>query len=440
MPKGLQWINWSHSFISNPDQIVYPSTELELVQLVKKAKQTNQKIKIVGSGHSCSLIAATKSGYLADLKNYNKVIHFDTLNKLLTVQGGTSLKQIADFALKNKLALDNLGTIVEQSIAGAISTGTHGSGLNYGAIDQSIVSFTIITATGHLKIFDKRLNPSEFNLAVVGLGAFGIISTVTLQLVAHYHLKINTTTLSFNEMINKLDAAYTDEFMRFWWAPHTNKVQYWKATKTLKNTSKKNSFSEWFNNIVKGNMLHELGLWLTSFNFKNIPTLNKVMYKLLLAPETKDKVVNFLDGFTLPILVKQKVMEYGIPIEETEAVLIKINKLLKAKQHLVHMPIEIRFAPKNESALSMAYGTKTCYIGIIAYKPYGKVIDFGSYFKDVHDIFAAHKGRPHWAKVTYYNKEQLADLYPNWSNFKLLKQKTDPQQIFTNDFLKRLFD
>ncbi len=440
MNKGLQWINWSHSFISNPDQIVYPSNEQELVALTKKANQTNQKIKIVGSGHSCSLIAATKSGYLVDLKNYTKVIHFDASNKLLSVQGGASLKQIADFALKNKLALDNLGTIVEQSIAGAISTGTHGSGLNYGALDQAVVAFTIITATGHLKIFDRRLNPSEFNLAVVGLGALGIISTVTLQLVTNYHLKINTTTLSFNEMIDKLDVAYTDEYMRFWWAPHTDKVQYWSASKTQQNISKKSNFSEWFNNIVKGNMLHELGLWLTSFKLKNIPSLNKVMYKLLLAPETKDKVVNFLDGFTLPILVKQKVMEYGIPIEETKAVLIKINELLNTKKHLVHMPIEVRFSPKNESAMSMAYGHKTCYIGIIAYKPYGKVIDFGTYFKDVHDIFAAHRGKPHWAKVTYYTKKELASLYPKWNEFKSLKQKLDPQQIFTNNFLKRLFD
>ncbi|WP_010180363.1 D-arabinono-1,4-lactone oxidase [Aquimarina agarilytica] len=439
MNKGLKWINWSHSFISHPDQIVYPATEQELVQLTKTAKDTNQKIKVVGSGHSCSLIAATKSGYLIDLKNYNKVIHFDATNKLLTVQSGTSLEKIANFALRNKLALDNLGTIVEQSISGAISTGTHGSGLKHDAIDQSIVAFTLITANGHLKIFDKRLNLSEFNLAVVSLGALGIISSVTIQLVADYHLKINTTTLNFKEMIEKLDLAYTDEYMRFWWAPHTDKVQYWKASKTQHNVDTKSNFT-WFNDIFKGNILHEVGLWLTSFNFKNIPRLNKIMYKLLLEPETKDKVVNFLDGFTLPILVKQKVMEYGIPIEETKAVLLKINTLLEEKNHRVHMPIEIRFAPKDDAALSMAHGTPTCYIGIIAYKPYGKVIDFGTYFKDVHDIFAAHQGRPHWAKVTFYSKEQLAALYPKWKEFNKLKQQLDPKEMFTNDFLKRLFD
>jgi len=105
----------------------------------------------------------------------------------------------------------------------------------------------------------------------------------------------------------------------------------------------------------------------------------------------------------------------------------------------VHMPIEIRFAPKNKAALSMAYKRETCYIGIIAYKPFGKDIDYKNYFKDVHAIFEAHKGRHHWAKHTFYTKEQIRDNYPDWENFVSLKNKLDPNGIFMNTFLKRLF-
>ena len=440
MSAGLEWINWSHSVISHPEKIFKPTSEKELIHLVQKAKQENKKIKVIGSGHSCSKIAVIEGGYLIDLKSYNKVINFDIENLLVTVQAGISLKTIAEFALENHLAMENLGTIVDQTISGAISTGTHGSGLTKGSVDQSIVAFTVVLANGKLKIFDKRIQPEEFYTAVVGLGALGIISTVTVQLVPNYNLKINTETLTFNQMIEQITVApFKDEFMRFWWAPHTNKVQYWKASKTSDKPDKINKFSNWITDIFKGNMLHEFGLWLTSYNKKKIPGLNKFMFKLLLEEKVENRVTTFLDGFTLPILVKQKVMEYGIPIEEAALVLKKIHDLLEQKQLKVHMPIEVRFAPKNDAALSMAAGRETCYIGIIAYKPYGKTIDFGSYFEDVHHVFTAHKGRPHWAKVTYYSKEELSSIYPDYQKFSELREQLDPNGMFMNEYLGRLF-
>jgi len=237
-----------------------------------------------------------------------------------------------------------------------------------------------------LKLFDKRLNTEEFNTAVVGIGALGVVSTVTIQLVATYNLSISNQTFSFEEMIANINKFETDDYMRFWWAPHTNRVQYWKAFRTTENVTKQSKTENWFQDIFKGNIIHEFGLWITSFFPNSI-----------------------------------------------------IKTLLKEKQYKVHMPIEVRFAPSNESALSMAYGTKTCYIGIIAYKPYGKVIDYKAYFNDVHDIFAAHQGRPHWAKVTHYSKEELSAQYPKWNDFVQLKNKLDPKGMFMNDFLKRIF-
>ena len=438
MPQALQWINWSKSFISTPKYIETPKTEQELKNILLKASEEKQSVKVIGSGHSCSLISETNSGYLIDLKQYNNIIHFDASHKLLTVQGGTSLEKIAHFALHNQLALSNLGTIVEQTISGAMSTGTHGSGITHGAIDQIIIAFTILTADGALKIYDRRLNTEEFNTAVVGIGTLGVISTVTLQLTDNYNLAISNQTLTFNEMITNIHKHETDDYMRFWWAPHTNQVQYWKAHRTSDLPTKQSKIKNWFQDILKGNILHEFGLWFTSFFPSTIPNLNKFMFNILLKKESS-YVTNFLDGFTLPILVKQSVMEYGIPVSETAEVLKKIKKVLKEKKYTVHMPIEVRFAPSNDAALSMAYGTKTCYIGIIAYKPYGKVMDYKDYFKDIHHIFSQHQGRPHWAKVTHYSKEELSNQYPKWDNFKALRNKLDPNGMFMNDFLRRIF-
>lgn len=439
MSIPLRWTNWSRSFTTTPSAIFQPKSEKEIIKIIKKANKKDKVVKAIGSGHSCSLIAGADDGYLLDLQtNYQGVIHFDKDTKQLTVKSGTSLQQIVEFAFANDCALDNLGTIVDQSIAGAISTGTHGSGINHGAIDQSIITLSMITANGNLKIFDKRTNADEFHLAVVSLGALGIISTVTIQLVANFNMKITTKSLSFDEMIAHIPKAYTDDYMRFWWAPHTNQVQYWEAHKTTDKADKTSNFSYYFNDLFKGNFLHEIGLWITSHFPKQIPNLNKLMYRLLLAKQTTT-VTNFLEGFTLPILVKQKVMEYAIPIEHTEVVLKEIKTILETKGHLVHMPIEVRFTPKNDAALSMSQGRKSCYIGIIAYKPFGKDINYDTYFEDVHNIYTKYQGRPHWAKVTYYTKENLKSLYPNWEAFAKLRSELDPQGRFLNDYLKKFF-
>ncbi|NIJ45215.1 L-gulonolactone oxidase [Wenyingzhuangia heitensis] len=437
MSKVIQWINWSGSYVSTPDFIEYPSSEKELLEIIDKAKTENTTVKVVGSGHSCSLVGATKKGYLIDLKGYNQILEINTSLKTIKVAGGVSLEKICNTALENKLALPNLGTIVEQSIAGAISTGTHGSGFKREALDQSVIAFTILTANGEKKVFDKYINSEEFYTAVVGIGALGIISTVTLQLVDDFNLAIQTKSISFDEMIANVDCYKTNDYMRFWWAPHTNRVQFWTAHQTNQKTTKASTILSWYQDIFKGNIMHEFGLWITSFFPNLIPQLNRFMFASLLSKENK-QITNFLDGFTLPIHVKQSVMEYGIPIENTEEVLVKIKALLDQKKYKVHMPIEVRFAPKNKANLSMAYNRDTCYIGIIAYKPYGKTMDYDAYFKDVHDLFAVYKGRPHWAKVTYYNKAELNSLYPNWKAFKDLSEKLDPNKMFVNNFLKRI--
>ncbi len=440
MSTTLRWTNWSKSFITTPSAIYQPSSEKEIIEIIQKAGIENKVVKAVGSGHSCSLIGSVDNGYLLDLQSkYQGVINFDKKTRQLTVKSGTSLRQIADFALANNCAIDNLGTIVDQSISGAISTGTHGSGITHGAVDQSILTLSIVTAEGKIRIFDKRTNTEEFHLAVVSIGALGIISTITIQLVANFNMKITTKSLSFDEMIEYLPKAYTDDYCRFWWAPHTDRVQYWEAHKTSDKADKPSSWNFYVNDLLKGNFLHELGLWITSFVPKQIPTLNKLMFNLLLSKE-KTAVTNFLDGFTLPILVKQKVMEYAIPIEHTSIVLQEIKEVLQNKKYLVHMPIEVRFTPKNEAALSMSHGRKSCYIGIIAYKPFGKDINYDAYFEDIHNIYTKYEGRPHWAKVTYYSKEELSNLYPNWNQFDKLRAKMDPEGRFLNKYLSTYFN
>lgn len=434
--KKYVWTNWSHSYQSFPEKFFTPSTEQEIIDIVQTATARNKKIKVVGSGHSCAKIAQQFDGYLLSLEKFNKIIKFNSQTLELIVEGGTSLKDICIFLKKNNAALANMGTIDPQSIAGAISTGTHGTGIKFEAIDQQIKELEIITSDGSKQIFTKET--PEFNHAVVSIGSIGIISKVTLQCVPFYNLEVREKSISFDKMTTHLDLIHQFDFVRFWWVPHTDRVQLWTANKTDKLAIKKNRFSVWFKGIFKGNIIHEIGLWLTSFNPKLIPILNKLMHQLLFAKK-EYAIADFHSMFTLPIHIKQSVMEYGIPIEHTLQVVTEMHAAIANNDFKVHMPIELRFAPQNEASLSMAYKTATCYIGIISYKPFGKKIEHDVYFEKIHQIFAKYQGRPHWAKKHFYQTTTLQKRYPAWEQFVKFKNAIDPKKTFENDFLKELF-
>ncbi len=434
----MKWTNWSKSFSSYPDSIAYPSSEVALISLVEKAKEKQSKIKVIGDGHSCATIGETHSGVLVSLKNYNKVISFDPNTLQLKVQAGISLREISQFLDQKKAAMSNLGTIDSQTISGAISTGTHGSGLLFGAVDQQVESIELLKADGEIIEVSKTKNTELFETVRVGLGAFGIISSVTIKAVPKFNLEVKTRPMSFNTMLKSMDLVHKADYMRFWWVPHTENVQYWEAQKTDKKSSAPTKFKDWYYDIFLGNIFHEFGLWITSFFPKKVKVLNRLMSKWLL--ESKNvRIGTSHSMFTIPINVKQSVMEYGIPLEHTAAVMQEIKTLIDSKDYNVHMPIEIRFAPKNDALLSMGYGRETCYIGIISYKPFGKNIPHDTYYEGVHNIFAKYEGRPHWAKKHFYTPTGLAATYPGWEQFSKSKKELDPESMFENDYLKHLF-
>ncbi|MGB2129156.1 MAG: D-arabinono-1,4-lactone oxidase [Flavicella sp.] len=434
----MKWTNWSKSFSSYPDSIAYPSSEAELIALVEQAKERQSKIKVIGDGHSCATIGETHSGVLVSLKNYNQVISFDANTMMLKVQAGISLREISHFLDRKKAAMSNLGTIDSQSISGAISTGTHGSGLLFGAVDQQVECIELINANGALIEVSKTKNTELFNTIRVGLGAFGIISSVTIKAVPKFNLEVKTRPMSFKTMLKSMDLVHKADYMRFWWVPHTENVQYWEAQKTDKTVSATSKFNDWFYDIFLGNVFHEIGLWITSFIPKKVKVLNRLMSKWLL--ESKNvRIGTSHSMFTIPIHVKQSVMEYGIPIEHTPAVMEEIKTLIESKNYNVHMPIEVRFAPKNDALLSMGFGRETCYIGIISYKPFGKNIPHDDYYEGVHNIFAKYEGRPHWAKKHFYKPSGLVSIYPEWKRFADSKKEFDPNGMFENDYLRNLF-
>lgn len=436
--KKKQWTNWSKSFTATPEQIFYPKNEQDLVSIVADARANHQKIKAIGAGHSCSYIAKIDGGYLVSLDNYNKVLDFDKAQKQVKVQAGIRIKELCRFLTFNDLALTNMGTIDHQSIAGAIATDTHGMGLSFPSLAEQIIGIKLLTATGEFLTISETENNHLFNAAKVHLGALGIVCEVTLQCVARKNLAIETQLMDFETCCQMMPDTTPNTYSRFWWIPHTGKVQYWRATQTEAKTDATNPFMDWLKGVFIGNFIHGLLLWFTRKQPEKIPTINKWMLKWVFSGQKK-WVADFHLSMVLPIYVKQSVMEYAIPIAHTETVLRQLKALIETHDFKVHLPIELRFTPKSKAWMSMSYGKDVCYIGIICYQPFGASIAHEDYFRAVHKLFAKYEGVPHWAKKHYYTWAELKEKYPKFADFKKIKKEIDPKGMFENDFIKNLF-
>ena len=154
-----RWVNWSKTVSSSPESIIYPNTQDELIESIRIAISNNTKVKIVGSGHSCSKIAETHTGILIALNNLKNIINYDKELLQLEVQSGATLKSINNYLSTQDASLSNLGTIDSQTIR-AISTGTHGTGINFGSIDQQIIELKIINGLGEILILNESSNSS----------------------------------------------------------------------------------------------------------------------------------------------------------------------------------------------------------------------------------------------------------------------------------------
>lgn len=434
------WSNWTGNIQSKPIQIYTPETEEEVITLVKKAAREGVRVKVTGSGHSCSRIAASDNAWLISLDKLNQLISIDHQTGHVTVQAGIRLYELNQLLADNGLALSNLGTIDEQSIAGAISTGTHGTGIDRGSLSSMVAGLHLVTASGELIEASPQHNASLYQAACVGLGSLGIITRVTLACVPAFKMNVREWPDTLENTLAKLDERLKLDRFCFWWFPHTDQVAVRTAETTNEALTIKPRLRCWmdkFKNIMILNRLHETAMLAAAKKPTLIPHINRIFQRRFYAA-SKSEIVSSKDGFRLTILVKQHVMEYALPVSRTAEAVRGLKKLIEDKAYKVHHPIEVRFGASDNAWLSLAHGRETCYIGVIMYRPFGQHVPYEDYFRDVDQLFYKLGGRPHWAKIHYRSAEELRKLYPQWDEFMAMRSKLDPSGMFLNDYLERV--
>jgi L-gulonolactone oxidase len=386
-------------------------------------------LKVAGSGHSCGPIAAADDG--------TDLILLDRLGRLLsftddevTVEAGMPLHRLNDLLARRGRALVNMGSIAEQTAAGAISTGTHGTGLSVAALDQQVTGLRLLDAAGDV----HEARGDLLAAARVSLGALGVISSLTLRHVPAFDLHAISLGSTLDATLNGLPELLAAPYFRFWWFPHTNLTQTWLATPIAPRGRPERS--AWWGDL-KGNRVHEAALWMASFAPGLTPAVNRVAERWLIGGDAEvcgrsDRV------FTFPIRVRQHVMEWGVPVSRAAEAVRAVKRVVERNGFFAHAPVEVRFAPADDAWLSMAHARATCYVGVISYRPFGREVVHEPYFREVDRAMAEFGGRPHWAKVHYRDHGALKDLYPRWADFADLRGKLDPTGLFLNAELRRL--
>ncbi|GGB50422.1 FAD-binding oxidoreductase [Lentibacillus populi] len=429
--KTNEWKNWSETVMSRSEAFRHPKTVNEIAAIVAECNATGKKIRVVGAGHSFTPLAAT-SEVLVSLKHLTGIDTIDREQDLVTVWAGTTLKDLGELLYKEGYAMENLGDINVQSIAGAISTGTHGTGINFGSISTQVTMLTVITASGKQMEIAADKNAEFFQASRISLGMLGVIVKVQLQVIPSHQLISETYKTPLNHCLARLDELkQANRHFEFFWFPYTKTVQI-KLMNSSGTNPQPNKKGSTFNKIV----IENGAFWLLSQMCRMQPRLSKTASNIsaLGIPSAKE-AGNSHALYATPRLVKFYEMEYSVPAERMRVVLEDIQYVLENQKFAVHFPIECRYVKGDDIWLSPAYQRDSAYIAVHMYKG----MEFEPYFNAMEEIFQYHGGRPHWGKMHNMTAQKLALAYPKFHDFLHVRAKLDPNGMFLNAYLQKLF-
>ena len=252
---GDTWMNWARTQSCVPDAWERPTSEEQLADVVRRAAANGRTVRAVGSGHSYSSIACT-DGHLVDLSGYDRVLDADPTTGIVTVQAGITLRRLSEELAIRGLAMEVLGDINHQSVAGALSTGTHGPGIRYPAPSARMLGCRIIAGDGAVIECSPERDPELWSAARVGLGALGILSTVTLQTVPAFRLHTIEEPMRMDRILADLDTLidHNDHFGLFWF-PGSDVALAKRSNRTDDAARPRGRASAWLNDVVVDNYL-----------------------------------------------------------------------------------------------------------------------------------------------------------------------------------------
>ncbi len=425
------WRNWAGDQQCVPAAIERPGTVAELQEIVRRAAERGQNVHAAASGHSFTDTACT-DGVMVRLDRLNRVLEVDPVAGVARVEGGIVIRDLSEALYAAGLALENLGDIDVQTISGAISTATHGTGERFRNISSQVEAFELVNADGTLVECSRDSDPDLWRAARVGVGSLGVISTLTLRCVPAFTIRRHDHPLPLEETLASLDelAGRNDHF-EFYVFPHTDVALCRESRRLDTPPEPRGRLREYLLERVLENRAFALMCSLGKRFPSRIPAINGIIPKVAGSSVKTDRSYKV---FSTVRLVRFTEMEYAVPREAGPEALRRVLDVIERRGFAVPFPIEFRVVAPDDAYLSTAYGRDTAYIAVHMYRG----MTWEPYFRAVEAIMDDYDGRPHWGKRHFQAAATLAPRYPEWDRFQAVRARLDPEGVFQNDYTKRV--
>jgi L-gulonolactone oxidase len=424
------WTNWAGDQSCFPAEIVRPADRAELAAAIARATAAGRTVRVAGSGHSFTAAALTE-GTMVRLEALAGVIDADPASGLVEIGGGTVLADLNEQLTSLGLAMENLGDIDRQTLAGAISTGTHGTGARLGNISAQVEAIELVCADGSVRRLTRE-EPELLRAARVGIGALGAISSVTLRCVPAFTLTRVDSPRDREQVLDSFDqlAAANDHFELFTF-PYADNALVLERNRTLDPPRPRGRTAAFLNDVVLENWALEALSATGKALPRAIPALSRLAGRLASGSRTTDRSDRV---FANERRVRFTEMEYAVPREHGPEAARRVIEWVRANRYPVFFPIEMRVAAGDDAHLSPAHGRDTAYIAVHQYRG----MEWRPYFEAVEEIMDSCAGRPHWGKRHFQTAATLAPRYPAWAEFQRARTELDPTRVFTNPYVDRV--
>ncbi len=425
------WRNWAGNQRMAPAQVLHPTTTDDVVRAVKEAAAAGRRVKAIGSGHSFTAIGLT-DGVLLHLDRLDRVLHVDTVTRQVTVQAGLPLHRLNAHLATVGLGLTNMGDVDRQTLTGALSTGTHGTGRDSGALATQVVALELVTADGSVLTCSASENADIFAAARVSLGALGIVTAVTLQAEPAFLLTADERPMPLDEVLADFhDHVAANEHFELYWFPHTDLALTKRNNRSAGPAAPLSRVRTTVDDELLSNGLFELTCRLGKAAPALVPRINRIAARALSARTYTDSAPKV---FVSDRRVRFCEMEYAVPRDQVVPVLRELRTLPERNGLRVSFPVEVRVAPADDVPLSTASGRDTAYVAVHLYRG----LDTTAYFGAVEALMGSVDGRPHWGKMHSLDASTLTARYPRFEEFTALRDRLDPERRFTNGYLDRV--
>ncbi len=426
------WRNWAGDEGCAPRAIERPRSVAEVAGALERAAAAGERVRVAGSGHSFTDVACT-DGRLLSLQRMDRVLDVDRASGLVRVEAGIAIHALSAGLARHGLAFENLGDIDVQSLAGAISTATHGTGARLRNLSAQVEAIELVLADGSLRTLSASdTDQTDYLAARVGVGSLGVIAAVTLRAVPAFTLRGVDKPAPLGETLDRLEQlGEENEHFELFVFPHCGMALTRTNNRVEQPPRPRSRASAYANDVLLTNRAFHAFCLAGRAMPRFIPALNRTVTRLAGSSTRVDRSDRI---FASPRLVRFTEMEYALPRERTAEAVRRVMELIPARGFQVPFPIEVRLVAEDDALLSPVHGRPSGYVAVHMFKG----MPWEPYFRAVEAIMDEYGGRPHWGKRHFQTAETLRPRYPRWDDWQAVRTRLDPDGRFGNTYSERV--